>query len=202
MEIRLFQSQDTAQIAQLFHDTVRTINLKDYSLSQVQAWAPDDIYFRDWVKVCSSRYTYVAIMPRFSKYDCREYRDDAPEQVIVGFAELEINGHIDCFYVHKDYQGRGVGKGLYQLIASQAELQGCDRLYTEASITAKGFFLKQGFVIEQEQQVNVRGEVFKNYRMVKTSRAQGFAPPNLHLNPHPNLYPNLRSYHETKTTNS
>ncbi len=167
MQIRLFQLEDVPQIAQLFHDTVRTINLKDYSLSQVQAWAPDDIYFRDWVKVCTSRYTYVAIIPGFPEDDRGQYMDDAPAHVIVGFAELEIDGHIDCFYVHKDYQGWGVGKKLYQAIASQAQQRGCDRLYTEASITAKGFFLKQGFAIEQEQQVSVRGEVFKNYRMVK-----------------------------------
>jgi len=167
MQIRLFQLQDTAEIAQLFHDTVRTINLQDYSLSQVQAWAPDDIYFRDWVKVCTNRYTYVAIIPGYPEYCRREYMDETLEQVIVGFTELEIGGHIDCFYVHKDYQGRGVGSSLYQAIESQAIQRGCDRLYTEASITAKGFFQNRGFVVKQEQQVAVRGEVFKNFRMEK-----------------------------------
>ena len=37
MIIRLFQPQDVEQIAQLFHNTVRLINLKDYSLAQVRA---------------------------------------------------------------------------------------------------------------------------------------------------------------------
>ena len=176
MEIRLFHTQDIAQIAQLFHDTVRTINLQDYSLSQVQAWAPDDIYFQDWVKVCTSRYTYVAIIPGSLEYHRREYLNDASEQIIVGFAELEINGHIDCFYVHQDYQGQGVGSRLYQAIESQSLKLHCDRLYVEASITAKKFFLKQGFAIEQEQEVTIRGEVFRNYRMVKQPGVQGFTP--------------------------
>ena len=27
---------------------------------------------------------------------------------IVGFAEFEANGHIDCFYCHPDFQGKGL----------------------------------------------------------------------------------------------
>lgn len=168
ISIRLFRPQDATQIAQLFHDTVRTINRQDYSLNQVKAWAPDDIYFRDWVKVCTSRFTYVA-------ENVLENGDQKPG-IIIGFAELEIDGHIDCFYVHRDYQGCGVGKSLYQAIESQALKLNCDRLYVEASITAKPFFQRQGFTIDQEQEVKVRGEVFKNYRLSKLLGAQGFAP--------------------------
>ena len=87
IKVRLFQTQDAEQIARLFHETIREVNICDYSTSQVKAWAPDDIYFRNWVEVCSSRFTYVA--------------DD--EGVIAGFGELETNGHIDCFYCHKKY---------------------------------------------------------------------------------------------------
>ena len=36
MLIRLFEPEDTEQIAQLFHDTVRQINLRDYSKQQLQ----------------------------------------------------------------------------------------------------------------------------------------------------------------------
>ena len=69
-----------------------------------------------------------------------------------------------------------MGKSLYQAIESQALKLNCDRLYTEASITAKAFFQRQGFTIEQEQQVAVRGEVFKNYRLSKLVGAQSLAP--------------------------
>ncbi|MEO8892980.1 MAG: GNAT family N-acetyltransferase, partial [Coleofasciculaceae cyanobacterium] len=55
MDIRLFHPQDAGQIAQLFHDTVREINQRDYSPNQIQAWAPDDIYFRNWAEICSKR---------------------------------------------------------------------------------------------------------------------------------------------------
>jgi putative acetyltransferase len=147
--IRRFRPQDAPQIAQLFHDTVHEINIKHYSLEQVNAWAPDDLYFRNWAEVCSHRLTYVA-------------EDNG---TIAGFAELEPNGHINCFYCHKDYQGCGVGRQLYQAIATQALELGVTRLFVEASITAKPFFERMGFSVIQQQEVTCRGQVFINYQM-------------------------------------
>jgi putative acetyltransferase len=151
MKIRLFHEQDAEQIAQLFHDAVREINIRDYSSNQVKAWAPDDIHFRNWAKICSERLTYVA--------------DD--EGVIAGFGELELSGHIDCFYCHKNYQRMGIGSQIYRAIETKACELGMNRLYTEASITAKPFFLHMGFEIIREQQVERRGESFVNYSMQK-----------------------------------
>ncbi|MEM6754033.1 MAG: GNAT family N-acetyltransferase [Cyanobacteria bacterium P01_C01_bin.38] len=149
--IRLFEKQDAEQIARLFHQTVREVNISNYSIAQVKAWAPDDIYFRDWVSVCSERFTYVA--------------DD--NGTIAGFGELESNGHIDCFYCHKNYQRMGVGSKIYHAIERKANELKINRLYTEASITAKPFFLRMGFSIVKKQQVERRGESFINYAMEK-----------------------------------
>ncbi|MDZ7959993.1 MAG: GNAT family N-acetyltransferase [Aulosira sp. DedQUE10] len=151
MKIRLFQQQDAEQIAQLFHETVREVNICDYSNNQVKSWAPDNIHFRNWAKICSERFTYVA--------------DD--QGVIAGFGELELNGHIDCFYCHKNYLRMGVGSKIYSAIETKADELGINRLYVEASITAKPFFLHMGFSIITEQQVERRGEVFVNYLMEK-----------------------------------
>jgi putative acetyltransferase len=149
--IRLFQQSDAQEIANLFHQTVRQINIADYSIKQVKAWAPDDIYFRDWAKVCSNRFTYIA----------------ETEGMIVGFGELEPNGHIDCFYSHKDYQKKGIGKQIYTAIETKARELKINRLYVEASITAKPFFSRLGFQTIQQQQVKCRGETFINYLMEK-----------------------------------
>jgi putative acetyltransferase len=151
MQIRLFRPQDTDQIAQLFHQTVHEINRRDYSSNQCLAWSPEDIYFRDWANICSSRYTFVAEI----------------ETVIVGFGELEANGHIDCFYCHKDYQRCGVGSQIYRAIEEKAMELGLQRLFTAASITAKPFFQHLGFATITEQQVTCRGETFTNYAMEK-----------------------------------
>jgi putative acetyltransferase len=151
MKIRLFRPEDAARIAQLFHDTVREINIRDYSESQVKAWAPDDLYFRNWLEVCADRFTYVA----------------EQDGEIVGFGELEADGHIDCFYCHKNYQGCGIGKQIYRAIEAKAVELGLNRLFVEASITAKPFFQRMGFSVIREQQVSSRGETFINYAMAK-----------------------------------
>ena len=151
INVRLFKAQDAEQIARLFHETIREINIRDYSNSQVRAWAPDNIHFRNWVEVCSSRFTYVA--------------DD--EGVIAGFGELEPNGYIDCFYCHKNYQRCGVGSQIYRAIETKAVELPVNRLFTEASITAKPFFQRQGFSVIKEQKVTRRGETFINYVMEK-----------------------------------
>lgn len=151
MKIRLFRPEDVDLIAKLFHDTVREVNIRDYSIAQVKAWAPDDLYFRNWLEVCADRFTYVA------------EKDGA----IVGFGELESNGHIDCFYCHKDYQGCGIGKQIYREIEAKAVELGLNRLFVEASITAVPFFQRMGFSVIREQQVSSRGETFINYSMEK-----------------------------------
>lgn len=154
MNIRLFTPQDADQIARLFHDTVRHVNVHHYSQQQVEAWAPDDLHFRNWAEVCADRFTYVA--------------DD--NGAIAGFAELEPNGHIDCFYCHQNYQRCGVGSRLYGAIEAKAVELGLNRLFVEASITAKPFFQRMGFSVLQEQRVDRRGETFVNFQMEKWLR--------------------------------
>lgn len=41
MEIRRFQDSDVHQIVLLFFETVHSVNLKDYSQAQLDAWAPE-----------------------------------------------------------------------------------------------------------------------------------------------------------------
>jgi putative acetyltransferase len=151
MQIRLFRTEDAKQIAQLFHDTVRQVNICHYSNAQVKAWAPDNIYFRNWVEVCNEKFTYVA--------------DEGGK--ILGFGELEINGHIGCFYCHKDYQRCGVGSQIYRAIEAKALELNLQCLFTEASITAKPFFQKMEFLVVKKQQISCRGELFINYVMKK-----------------------------------
>ncbi len=152
MLIRLFQKQDSDRIAQLFHDTIREVNIRDYSHAQVQAWAPDDLYFTNWIERCTSNFTYVA----------------EEEGEIIGFAQLETDGHIDCFYCHKDYQRCGVGTRLYRAIEAKALELKIEHLFVEVSITARAFFKSRGFTVVKEQQVTCRGEKLINFVMEKS----------------------------------
>ena len=151
MIIRRFERRDTEQIAQLFHDTIRIVNIGDYTQEQVEAWAPADIHFRNWAEVCSSRSTFVA----------------ENGGMIVGFGELEVTGHINRFYVHHQHQRQGVGTRIYAAIEAEARKLHLPRLFTEASITAKPFFYHMGYHMVQEQTVTCRGQTFTNFVMEK-----------------------------------
>jgi putative acetyltransferase len=154
--IRPSLPSDAAAIARLFHDTVREINSRDYSLRQVKAWAPDDLSFHNWAERSQTRWTIVA-----------EDRSTPDRYLIAGFCELKPDGHIDCFYCHKNYQRCGLGRQLYQALETEALDRSLQQLQVESSITARPFFEAMGFVMLSSQTVSVRGESFVNYKMVK-----------------------------------
>ncbi len=151
MLIRKFDSSDTEEIMQLFYDTVHRINIQDYSSEQVDAWATKDMDAAQWSEQLQSRMTYVA----------------EEQGKLIGFAELEQTGHINCFYCHAEYQRMGVGTQLLNQIQSKAKNLGIQKLFTEASITAKQFFERQGFRVITAQEVERRAMKFINYVMEK-----------------------------------
>jgi molybdopterin-guanine dinucleotide biosynthesis protein A len=152
MKIRTYEIGDTQAIMQLFYDTVHEVNIRDYTQEQVDAWAPTNMDADFWTNSLKRKYTYVA----------------EEDTQIIGFGELEDNGHIGCFYCHKDFQGKGVGKRILQQIESKARSLGIQRLFVEASITARPFFEKRGFITVRQQEVERRGQTFINFVMEKT----------------------------------
>lgn len=136
---------------QLFYDTVHEINICDYTQEQVDTWAPENMSYETWVEKLQTKLTYVV----------------EENGQIVGFGQLESDGHIDCFYCHNEYQRKGIGSMLLNHIEKTARALGIKRLFTEASITAKPFFQILGFSVIREQQVERRGVYFRNFAMEK-----------------------------------
>ena len=149
--IREYKPKDEEQISKLFHETVREVNIHDYSPEQVEAWAPDDINFSDWKAFCENRLLFVA----------------DHQGTIAGFIDLFPDGKLDFLYCHKNYQRQGVGMMLYKKIEGTARIKNIDCIYTEASITAKPFFIKAGFDVIKEQEVEYNNMIFVNYLMKK-----------------------------------
>ncbi|MBN3876140.1 MULTISPECIES: GNAT family N-acetyltransferase [unclassified Nostoc] len=150
MRIRIYEIADTKEIMKLFYDTIHEVNIRDYTEEQVAAWAPANMDIEVWIKSLGSKFTYVA-----------------EEDKIIGFGELEANGHIDRFYCHKDFQRKGVGKKILEQIELKAKSLGVEKLFTEASITAKPFFESQGFIVIKKQEVERRGQKLINFVMEK-----------------------------------
>ncbi|MDE6864395.1 MAG: GNAT family N-acetyltransferase [Eubacterium sp.] len=148
MIIRNYQSSDCNQLAELFYNTVHTINAKDYSNEQLGAWAPDEIDLLEWNTSLLNHYSIVAV------------KDD----VIVGFGDIDKNGYLDRLYVHKDYQNQGIATTICDNMENAVDV---DRITTHASITARPFFLHRGYKQIKEQQVVRDGIVMTNFIMEK-----------------------------------
>jgi putative acetyltransferase len=145
---RRYRPDDLPAIIGLFRDTIRRVNIRDYTREQVMTWAPDVVEPARW-ETLADRFTIVG----------------ESDGLIVGFTDLEPDGHIDRFYVHADRQRLGVGKAMLAAIVDEARRLGLDRVHAEVSITARPFFESQGFAVLAEQEVEVRGVRFINCRM-------------------------------------
>ena len=158
MVIREFNVDDTEAIVHLFTETVRKINSRDYSKAQIEAWAPQNPDLHKWRNRLVKTITFVA----------------EENGRVIGFAQLESNGHIDCFYIAHDFINKGVGSKLLLEIEERAKSLDITKLFTEASITAKPFFLSKGFKVVKEQLVELQGIRFRNYIVEKNLRKPNF----------------------------
>lgn len=151
ISIRKYRKTDAPAIANIYYNTIHTVNTKDYTEEQVNAWAPSDSVgdYSGWQKKLDNIRPFVAEI----------------EGVVVGFVEFEPNGHIDCFYVHHEYQGKGIGSALMTAVFEKAEEDKINRIFAEVSITAKPFFEAKGFKVVKEQTVILRGVELKNFVM-------------------------------------
>lgn len=147
MEIRRYERGDLEKITMIFQNTVRKVNIKDYTQEQVDAWAPDFIDKEKWNKTLSEHYTFVAV------------KNDA----IIGFGDIDDSGYLDRLYVHHDYLRQGVATLICNKLESMVDSDLTIR--THASITAKPFFEKRGYRVVKEQLVERKGVFLKNYIM-------------------------------------
>lgn len=148
MRIREYRTNDLEELARLFYDTVHTVNARDYTEEQLNAWADGKPDLAAWDDSFRAHTTLVA----------------EKDGVIAGFGDIDGSGYLDRLYVHRDFQGQGVASAL------------CDRLEgavlgevltVHASVTARGFFERRGYRVVKEQQAERRGIFLTNYIMEK-----------------------------------
>ena len=123
MQIRKYRPSDCRELAELFYDTVHTVNAGDYTKEQLDAWTTGHVDLEAWDRSFREHHTLVAL----------------EDGAVIGFGDIDGSGYLDRLYVHRRHQGKGVATAL------------CDRLEqvcagvisTHASITAKPFFEKK-----------------------------------------------------------
>lgn len=148
MIIRSYVSADCEEIAELFYQTVHTVNAKDYTDEQLNAWASGRVNLAEWDKSFSEHITVVAV------------ENDA----IVGFGDIDKSGYLDRLYVHKDFQSQGIATALCDKLERSIS---AEKIFTHASVTAKGFFEHRGYKVVREQQVIRNGIYLTNFIMEK-----------------------------------
>ena len=84
---------------------------------------------------------------------------------VVGFMELDADGHIDCTFVDPDFSGKGVMSGIMDVVKIEALSQGNAKLFAEVSITARPFFERQGFGFVRDHEAVIDGISLKNFIM-------------------------------------
>ena len=149
MLVRTHRNGDIPDISRLYYDTIHRVNSDDYTREQLDAWAPAVPAVTFWKE-------------RFKKY--RVYVAEE-EGDVVGFTELDTTGHIDCFFVHHEWQRRGVGTSLMERVVKSAAGSGTPRLFAEVSITALPFFRGQGFVVLRENEAVRNNVKLKQFAM-------------------------------------
>lgn len=148
MHIRKYTPSDCIHLVRLFYDTVHTVNAHDYTSEQLDAWADGKVDIDAWNRSFLAHYTVAA----------------EENGVIVGFGDIDPEGYLDRLYVHKDYQHRGIATAICDELERTVN---ADRITTHASITAKPFFLRRGYAVIREQQVERHGVMLTNYVMEK-----------------------------------
>ncbi|MCA9118738.1 MAG: GNAT family N-acetyltransferase [Planctomycetaceae bacterium] len=138
-----------AAVADIFCQAIHRTASEHYTPEQINAWAPLPVDYQRWrVRLEQKR--------PFLYFDGEN---------ICGFIELESDGHIDCHYVHPDYNRMGIGSALLRHVLQIAAGRELPKLFVEASHVAKGLYLKHGFDVIRSNNVLVRGVSMQNWVM-------------------------------------
>lgn len=147
MEIRRYRQSDCKELTELFYNTVHTVNAKDYTKEQLDAWATGTVDLEKWNQSLEEHFSLVAL----------------DGEKIIGFGDIDDTGYLDRLFVHSDYQGKGVATAICDQL--EQSIQGS--IVTHASITAKPFFEKRGYKVVKERQVERKGVFLTNFIMEK-----------------------------------
>ena len=138
ISIRGYEDGDAPTLIEVFERSVRVIGPSKYSDMQVAAWLSPSRDARAWNRRILEREAYVA------------QRGDGR---IVGWIEMEANGHLDFLYCAPDAAGKGVADMLYAVLLAGARKLGVTHMTTEASRFAESFFRRQGWQVEKRETV-------------------------------------------------
>ena len=79
MELRPYRPSDCREMAILFYDTVHTVNARDYTRQQLDAWATGEVDLEGWDRSFREHFTVVA----------------EENGRLAGFGDIDASGYLD-----------------------------------------------------------------------------------------------------------
>ena len=150
--IRRLAENDIPQMRELFRSTVLYVNSRDYTGEECKDWASCGDSTEHWKDLLSENDYFAAL-------------DGVGN--IIGLSSMNAGGHLHSLFVHKDWQGKGVGTQLLSEAERLAMEYGAGIITSEVSITARPFFEKHGYKVVKEQKAKANRMYLTNYVMEK-----------------------------------
>lgn len=153
MHVREFRPGEEAFLARLYARSVEGLGPRHYSQDQVRVWAALGPSPEKLAALANDGRLRLVVTDS----------EDAP----LGFVDLELDGHIDLFYLAPEAASTGAAALLYGAVEDRARASQISRLYAEASAGARRFFEKQGFTTLGRRDLIVDGVSIHNFAVEK-----------------------------------
>ncbi|QPQ54267.1 GNAT family N-acetyltransferase [Allosphingosinicella flava] len=152
MHIRPYAPADASALATLYARSVRHFGPRAYAPEQVDAWAAPPCPDRMAARCADGRTVLVA---------------EGPDGTLLGYGDMEPDGHLDFLYTAPEGEGRGVGSALLAALEEVARAQGSARIFVEASELARPLFERRGFTLLRRNHFAIGGVPIHNDSMEK-----------------------------------
>ncbi|NNL79022.1 MAG: GNAT family N-acetyltransferase [Flavobacteriaceae bacterium] len=152
VQIRHATPDDLLMVTKLFRETIQHVSSNHYSPVQVAFWKSSTDDLPKWRKRIEDLYFIVA----------------EKGSMIVGFAYLKDGNYFDGLFVHHEHQGDGIATLLADTIEEKVIDNGHKTVHSDVSITAKPFFEKRGYTVDEFQMKPFKGVTFESYIVSKT----------------------------------
>jgi putative acetyltransferase len=149
--LRYARPCDTGPLYDVFYQSVHIGAAPAYCVQQRHAWAPKPSAPKEWDARLLDQLTVLA------------EKDGA----YLGFATLGRDGFLDFLYVAPDARRGHTAPALLHQVEHIARALGLGQIETHASLLARSFLLKHGWVLGAEQSVERGGVMLTNFKMRK-----------------------------------
>lgn len=152
LDFREATQDDLPEITSIYRDTIRTVNSKDYSEAQIEAWSSGADDVKKWQNRIKKFYFLVAEI----------------NNQIVGFSYLKNGYYLENMFVHKDFQRQTIGSKLLRIMESRVSMNGHEIIKSDISITALDFFDSHFYDVDKKLKQSIKGKALDILIVSKT----------------------------------